>query len=456
MNLFLALLAYFASSLLGYFFLRSVSTSKSSLSLGLILFLSPGLGLALTAIILFNNFILFDKLNRLFVFIVHGVVALLLILFFFLTRQKSKSTVPSSPSMNIFDLLSFVVLLFMIIPLWKGAHIYPMGGWDAWQVWNFKAKFLLLGGQDWKNMLEVSQWRSSPHYPLMLPLVIVWGWLWTSSPSIIVPILVSVMYTFLTGGLLFAGLRQLTQSRQAILAALALLSLPFFILIGTSQYCDVLLSYYLLASIICSLVAYQQRDKITAFWAGIFLGILSFTKPEGTLAAFILFILNLTFLRQKNLSIVENKKIRFALILGAFLFTLPTILFELVYSPGNQTFINGLSSSTKPSDWPRLQLTLVVFFATFLSQHWNGLWLVMLGGLLLSWKKSFQKNLILIPLFLGIYFAVIIFYYWLNTYFEIAWWLRNTLGRILVTLLPVALLWTFYALGQPENKEKQN
>jgi hypothetical protein len=85
---------------------------------------------------------------------------------------------------------------------------------------------------------------------------------------------------------------------------------------------------------------------------------------------------------------------------------------------------------------------------------WNTTWVILLIGLLLGWKKIFHRDIVIIPLFLLVYGLVVTFYYMLNTYFEIAWWLQVTLHRIAFSTLPAVIFWVFYSLFKENSTPK--
>lgn len=450
MNLLLTILAYLLPSVIGYLALKELLRAEKGTDPFLLLFLAPGAGFIFTAYTLFASLLVFDQINWPAAIIAHFLTALSLGLWSY-RRQKSRPSKTTSPQRM--DWICLAVLCVFFIPIWIYAHTYPMGGWDAWQVWNFKAKFLYLGAENWKNMLEPTQWRSSPHYPLFLPLIVAWGWIWNGSAVFTAPLFVSTVYTFLCGGLLFAGLKHRTQSRQALWAGAALISLPLFVQFGTSQYCDALLGYYLLASLICSMAAYKNKSSAFALLSGAFAGALSFTKPEGAIATLLLAGLNILYLKS-GASWAQNKRILSSCITALLIFALPAVIFTTAFSPGNQTFINGLTSADKPSTLLRLQFILAGMGASLTGRHWAFFWIVMLLGILLGWKKCINRSLWILPGFLAAYLAVIIFYYWLNTYFDIAWWMKNTLNRILFSLLPVIVFWAFTCLHTEQEQKK--
>src|SRR6185295_5546043 len=64
--------------------------------------------------------------------------------------------------------------------------------------------------------------------------------------------------------------------------------LPLYAKTSISQYADGVLSFYLLAALICLARAQQLGQRRYALLGGMFAGFLSFCKPEGLVAALIL------------------------------------------------------------------------------------------------------------------------------------------------------------------------
>ncbi|MFA5087550.1 MAG: glycosyltransferase family 39 protein [Candidatus Omnitrophota bacterium] len=449
MNALLPCGPYILSFAIGYL-LICLLDDKNEMSPLVCFFLAGGLGLALSSQIIFYQLLIFDHLNKISIVIAH--VALLA----FLIRQFHQSG--HNPLLRLKNIqpkefLLIAILLLSLIPLGAYARFFPLGGWDAWSVWNFKAKFILLGGPSWKNVFLPSLWQSSPHYPLLLPLVNVWGWLSLKHPDPAVPLVTAVMFTFLTAGLLFAILKDLTRTSWSIVPAIFLTTLPFFVKLATSQYCDIVFAYYLLATLYCILCAQKKKKNNLALLGGLFLGFLGFSKSEGTVAALIIIFLSVPYFlwADKNQKKMNQRQLAY-LLLAATVSLLATVLFGIFYSPGNQTFINGLVSAEHPSNLYRLKFILIFLLVELKSGKWNGIWILIGAGILLSGGLSFKRRLRIIPLFLFAYLFVIGFYYFLNTYFEIVWWLQYTLNRILFSLLPTFVFWSFYSLWQKERK----
>jgi len=455
----------FVISLSSGYLLLSLFFYKEKPPFLLHIFLGAGLGFGVSAALTFMSFIVFNKLLAPFVIALNlSVLVALACVCLFLTL-KNFNLQKLNNKQFLFDLLQLLALLALSIPLWYQAHFYAYGGWDAWSTWNLKAKFMFLGGEHWQNLFDPLLWRSSPHYPLLLPLINVWGWSFLSEPLYKVPVFTSYCFTLMTVGLVFASLRRLIKTPYSFLAALVLMTSPSYLKIGFSQYCDIVLSFYLLASFVCLILAKTENKISYLVLAGLFIGLLGCTKPEGLIAAIIVtFLASFYLIFSKTL--VDRKKALGSFWLSLVLASLPIIIFQIFYAPSNQTFINGLISKSHPVTYLRFKTIFAFFFLETLApifctwyyfkngvfdaavMKWNGLWLFLLAGLLLSRGRCFNRRTIIIPLFLLVYVSIIIFYYFLNTYFKIDWWLQVTLHRILFSILPLFLFWVFYSLWQ--------
>ncbi len=337
-------------------------------------------------------------------------------------------------------ILGLCTLGVLALPLAVGAHYYPLGGWDAWSCWNLKAKFIYLGQDHWKDMFGPGLWRSNTHYPLLWPLINVWFFDLAGHYDQQIIAVNSIIVALLSAGVLLFGLLALRcRLWPAIASAVLVTALPLNVTLYTSQYSDSLLGLYLLCALVCLLLAEHHKTPSLKVLGMVFLGLMSFTKNEGLIAAGIVALL--VFWEGRG-----HKKALKAQITALGLALLPTILFMLFIAPKNEAFINGLGSGVKPSNWTRLTYILVFPWLEFVSAKWNGFWLLTFAGLILSGRKSWQKSLKLIGLSLILYLTAVLLYYHINTFFEIKWWLSQTLFRILFALAPTMALWAGLAI----------
>ena len=436
---------------LGHLLITSLLAKDKKTNIYLLFFLAAGLGIGLSGHILFYGFLVFDQLNKTAVILGHILLLLGLLMLNSSAKPKHEKFLWEFRGINLETNLFLLVIGIAFIPIICQAWFYPFGGWDAWSVWNLKARFLFLGEEHWKNLFDPILWRSSPHYPLLLPFINVWGWIFSSSPESTGPLLTSLVFSMLTAGLIFSGLLEKSETTNkkflSLLAVLLMVTLPFFTKLASSQYCDIVLAYYFLGSFICLTQARTRNSKPFALLAGLFLGFLSFTKPEGASAALLIFFLGLPYLFRRYQTLKSQNLLAF-FFLGLVVGGLPTVLFELLYAPPNQTFINGLSSTIKPSGHFRLKMILSFFLVELKSGKWNYVWFLCLSGLLLSKGKCLRPTIRIIPIFLFCYFLMIGVYYYINTYFEIGWWLQVSFNRILFAVLPCVVFWVFYSIEE--------
>jgi|CXWL01.1.fsa_nt_gi hypothetical protein len=443
------LISLFISSLLGFLGLN-VLRSQTRIDPILHIIASIGLGLALSAQIIFYTLFIVGHYNPTALWIGHGIGFVILIAAnFFVFKKDHASLFPKFPSDQI-AWIGFGTLSLILIPLWREAHFYPFGGWDAWACWNLKAKFIFLGGDNWKNMLDPSMWRSNNQYPFLLPLMNVWGWNFYKDPSVTVPILNAILFTFLTASIMFWGLKRSIKDIRSIIPPLVFFTIPFVNTLSISQYSDIVLAFYLLGCFVCLIYAREEKSVPIAIISGLLCGAMSFTKTEGTLACLLIIGLSVPFLLKRP---NQSWPLFIGFLTAAILSAMPAILFQLFWATQNVSFTNGLTSVDHPATFVRLKVIVMFLIAELTSWKWNGLWFLLGGGLFLGWKKCFKNGLTIIPIFLSIYVTAAIAHYFINTHYEIVWWLGTTLNRILYAILPLIVWWVFTAiLRHPDKK----
>ncbi|HNV24486.1 MAG TPA: hypothetical protein PKH98_06325 [Candidatus Omnitrophota bacterium] len=90
------------------------------------------------------------------------------------------------------------------------------------------------------------------------------------------------------------------------------------------------------------------------------------------------------------------------------------------------------------------------YFLQLKNLSFNGLWILLLTSILVAGRKAFDKTIVIIPIFLCLYGGALTFYYFVNTYFEIVWWLTVTWDRVLFSILPVTFYWIGVSLFPKE------
>jgi hypothetical protein len=209
--------------------------------------------------------------------------ALLIILAFVLYRRKRFSDlVPRVPSNSVVAILLYgsVGLLLGVFAL--RVDRMPHGDWDGWAIWNSHARFLYRDGPNWKNDL---QYTFHGDYPLLTPSNTARLWRYAGQEIPEAGSVLAIMLALSSVGMLVATLSLLRDSSLANLFGLILLSTPAYLDLSTSQYADVPLSFFILATIalICLHFEYKTRSSGILLLAGFCAGCAAWTKNEGIL-----------------------------------------------------------------------------------------------------------------------------------------------------------------------------
>ena len=427
----------------------NILRARNRIDLPLLWITSIGIGISLSGHVVFYTLFTVGKYSHAFIWTVHAILFLVLCAANWNAFQKSKEPIlpPLPTDKNLW--IGIAVISLLLLPLWREANFYPFGGWDAWACWNLKSKFILLGGEHWKNMFDPVMWRSNNQYPFLLSLINAWGWSFSKTPSTTIPLISTILFTLLTAMLMFVSLYRLTKKIVSIIPPLVLFTVPFVNTLSISQYSDIVLAFYLLGSFVFLVAAREEKNIGFAVLAGCFCGILSFTKTEGTLASVLVAGLSVPYLW--NHKDARSLLWPFGGALAAC--SLPTLLFQMFWAPGNESFVNGLTSVDTPATFLRLKIILMFLFAELVSIKWNELWIILVCGLLLSKTRGFKNALWIVPAFLTLYLGAALAYYFINTHFEIIWWLQTTLNRVLYSILPIIVWWVFHSLWSPAAKK---
>lgn len=252
--------------------------------------LGSGLGLGIVSLLFFLWLLVAGAPGR-------GVVLIEMVLLAgliaaFVIRQRGDtddSRVRREPSCAIPALWLIRLSFYFVLACALVSFIFltlrtPHGGWDAWAIWNLRARFLFLSGTFWKNAFsQVLNW-SHPDYPLLLPGAIARCWTLSGNNSLVIPAVIANLYTVATAGLLYCSLAIVRSRNHALLAGLVLVGTPLFIFYGSSQYADVPLSFFILATI----SLFYIRDTMCRGFhvvclAGMMAGCAAWTKDEGLL-----------------------------------------------------------------------------------------------------------------------------------------------------------------------------
>ncbi len=443
---------------------------SSSFEVLFCIFLSTGLATGLSSLVLI--FDLSVGLGHLIA--LDALLFGLLALAYVITRaRKSIRPVPPASSVQkarswldrvLITSFAFVTLVALYTSVLR-CIVHPHGeGWDAFSIWNLHARFLFRGGTAWRDgFTSIILW-SHPDYPLLLPGAIAHFWIYLGHETQGVPAIIGLVFTFGTAGLLFSSLGIVRGCRSALLGTMALLSTPFFVEQGTSQYADVPLSFFYLAAISLlsvndhfSAASPTARSKSLIALAGSAAGFAAWTKNEGLLFLLAFAIAQIVTAARSKAANHEarGRSEDWTGAVPMFVGMLPVLLvivwFKHFIAPEGDLFPDRAAAIQKLADASRYKITFNWFWKEFFR---FGDWLLLPATVVIPLlyipanksdqtraRQGFQTAIVAIGLTLAGYFAIYVI-----TPHDLYWHLRNSLGRLFLQVWPSAIFMFFSAL----------
>jgi len=387
--------AFFVSFLTGLYGLRLINRTRL---VWLEYFLAVGLGVGISAQVVFYSLVLAGRFNPVLIILAHLFILIgLYSTDRFVNINRKEHMLFSRPSIVLF-LAVFALFIFLMIVF---ALARPYGDWDGWALWNFRANFIYRAGGRWWDILG---FNLHGHPPWFLPLFTLWGWAWAGKEDVMVPILTSILGTFLTIGTLVYGLSYRVKSWKALFGGVYLCSIPYFLDHATSQYADIWVAYYVLAVVVS-----LQRGLF--FLSGILGGLLCLSKNEGMILTPILLGMSFIFL--------QDARRHWRAILAGVFCVLPAVVIPQMLMTGDLPGINQ-TNMVYLLDVKRWQWFMdFIVRHVVLSPHWGGLWIIAPVMLLVFrgyWDNHIKVYLCTLMMFfiifMALYVVVVYDFYW--------------------------------------------
>ncbi len=356
-----------------------------------------------------------------------------------------------------FAAIVFVMVLLMLSFL---CIRNPYGFWDAWSIWNLKARYLFRAAEGWTGIFAKELNFSHPDYPLFLPLTIVRGWLYSGKENLWVPIVAGILPSFALLCSLYGGIRTQRGTISALLAILTMIATPFYFVMTVSQYADVLLSLAFLCSIIFITQSFKEPDPGLLTLSGMIVSLSAWIKNEGLLFCVVIFFCFCleNYLRTRSFLELKNS-IKFFL-KGALPALIILFFFKAWYAPKNDLFEAGFNYGNI-LDVERIKM---VFFlmanALAVFGKWRNIaWgffnpMALMGAYLLI--KGMLANcreglffFLVITLMSVSYFFVYVF-----TPHDVQWHIETSAGRLLFHLWPCFIYGFFISAASPDAGKK--
>jgi hypothetical protein len=177
---------------------------------------------------------------------------------------------------------------------WSHWAVGVHGDWDAWAIWNLRARAIWRGIPNWNAIVSNDIDWSHPDYPLLVPVTIARLWAFGKSESTVAPAIVAELFTVTSVATLTVSIGELRGWAIGLLSGAALLASRTFVSSTSCQCADVPLGFFILAALSLAIISWQEAGRRPAVIAaaGAASALAAWTKNEGQvlLALVVLFI----------------------------------------------------------------------------------------------------------------------------------------------------------------------
>jgi hypothetical protein len=314
----------------------------------------------------------------------------------------------------------------------------PQGDWDAWGIWNMRARFLesdgALAHRAWSPALGEN---THAEYPLLLSSFVARSWAFGRSSSAAVPAAASYVFFLALIALAAGGVAAHRGETLGLLAAMTLASTPALLHQVPAQYADIPLACYIAGAIVFVLL---DRPLL----AGVFAGCAAWTKDEGLLFLAVLLAVTAAWKRRAAL----------AALAGALPATVLVVIFKTWLARGNTSLLSVSlpEAARRLSDAGRYGATLTALgreFANMGAGWYHPILPLIALAVALRFDRGHRRDAVycgaLSALLLTGYFGV---YILANN--DLNWLLQTSVNRVLVQVWPALVLAGFAGLRAPE------
>ena len=422
--------------------------------------LTLGVGCGITSCSYFLTLSLFGPAKIYLVMndVISGLAFIALFLYFFRFREKlSYPAISEDISTNgkVQQILTLGFIAALICSIGNAilrSSMLPHGSWDAWTIWNLRARFLYRGGSHWTDTFSTFLAPHHPDYPLLIPAQIARFWQFIGKETQVVPAIIAICFVYLTAGLLVSAVFMLRGRYQGLLAGLVLLGTPYYLIIGISQLADIPLGFFILATLV--LISFQDRMSGSpgiSLLAGIMAGFACWTKNEG-----LLFLLTVIIARLAIIFFDADRKNKVGqmtcFVAGIAPILLILLYYKVHFAPSNDIFAGQeiqpvIGRLMDLSRYVQITKALLVFANQTIPVASLLIIYPFYAGIQLenNSKKAVITLLIILFLMCSGYFAI----YVISPY-NLGWHLETSLPRLLMQLWPSVIFIYFLMVNTPE------
>jgi hypothetical protein len=367
--------------------------------------------------------------------------------------ERKYSNVPKKSYSLLFGGFWIVFILAITVFIFRSLTD-PHGSWDAWAIWNMRARFIFRGGDKWTEAFSSIYSWSHPDYPLLIPGNIARIWNYMGSETPVAPVSIALLFTLSTVTLTVSSISHIRSHSQGFLAGLVLLGIGDFTRCGADQCADVPFGFFVLATLVLFFLYERVPEGGFRFvvLSGIMAGFSAWTKNEGLL------LITSVIIAHFIIAFPMKGWKTYVLELTSFMAGLLPILivigyFKILIAPPNDLFAGQGVKLTiqRLGDFSRYLAVGSSFIAAFFEivQVRIVILPICLLFLGLSCPKQYR---------LSIYISLIVLFIMLLGYFmvyivtprDLVWHLRTSLRRLFLQLLPTVIFIFFVLVNTPE------
>jgi len=434
---------------IGIVFLVWPYSYRSNIILKIMLGVGVGAGVSS---LLFFIWLIISPTNLKSYFLIEIILLFTTLVALFFSRNRRKPVSPFGFQLSKQSWYSWVFLSIFVISIipWifsfrSFTFMSPHGTFDAYAIWNLRARFITRGGENWQSGLSPElDWKNHADYPMLTPTLVARSWSFLNEESTRVPIVLSATFSLGLVGLLFAFLLETRGIAIASLGGLLLLSTSWLQFFPITQNADTTLAFYYLASTSLIYMYILDPKKQFVFLAGLMAGLSGWTKNEGIVFIAVSSLVLLIFfsIRTKKISSILHKMIPY--ISGLLLPVLIILFFKTQLAANNDmstelTLNQALQQLFDPGryllifkEFIKLLYSINILGVSFVV--WGLAYLFFLGKKDTN-KSGFWILFAIVTTTLAGYFSI-----YLITPHPLDWHLNYSADRLLYHLLPISWL----------------
>lgn len=359
---------------------------------------------------------------------------------YFITRKNIRPAFTRFPPFSQIALTSILLLATLCIADHAYHNTVRYGAWDAWWLWNYRAKFFT-SGHSWNLRTMptfgkdlVGNMIGHADYPPGSSALTAFFWKLSESYDMVYPYLVNMVFVLSVPLLLFLDMYR----KNWFLAT----SILFFLFVNNHSYAlfsgmmlpDIWIAFFFPASFIF-FNRYLESDRFyMALLSGLMLGALLWSKNEGVVLVIVYLLTNARFLYKDRAALK-------AVFSGIAIPFFCLLIFKTGYAPPGDLFAGTWKERiTKLSDIHRYELVWNYFKKEINTYHVPVKYITLFFLLYALYKKIIPgKELVAVFLIMLAYCLI----YVISPH-NPDWHLSTSIGRLIWHILPLFI----YAIGR--------